>query len=318
MAASAENLLLDAGVSIAGEPALQIAVDIHYPRTIADVPSVLFCLPGGGTRRQVFDLHAADGDHSLSLARAMTAAGIIVVLMDPLGVGGSSRPADGFLLTAELLAQAHQRAVLQIQARLKARHAKIFSIGLGHSMGAMLTTLQQARYRPHDALVLLGFTTRGLPQYTPAEWASIARDEATRAERVPQLAREFFKKPYPHQGRSGNRDLYGGRNADPHAASAVRAVTDQPLLPVPALLSMLPDNVAIEAAQIDVPIFVGVGDRDMVGAPHEIPMAFKQCPDLRLIVLQDTGHNPFAFASRTRLFHRLASWIREISEPEEH
>ena len=80
------------------------------------------------------------------------------------------------------------------------------------------------------------------------------------------------------------------------------------LLPVPAFCSMLPDNIGPEAARIDVPVFIGLGSRDMAGPPHQVPAAFSGSGDLTLQVLPATGHSHFLFPSRAGLFRRLAHW----------
>ena len=48
----------------------------------------------------------------------------------------------------------------------------LYAVGVGHSMGSCLSVVQQARHAPHAAIVLLSFTTRGLPDFlTGAERA---------------------------------------------------------------------------------------------------------------------------------------------------
>ena len=46
---------------------------------------------------------------------------------------------------------------------------ELVSVGVGHSMGAMLTVEQQATHRTHTALALLGFGNRGLPDLLDPE-----------------------------------------------------------------------------------------------------------------------------------------------------
>jgi pimeloyl-ACP methyl ester carboxylesterase len=93
---------------------------------------------------------------------------------------------------------------------------------------------------------------------------------------------------------------------------ALKAASGEPVLPLPAYHSMLPGNVAFEAAQIDVPVFLGVGERDMVGPPHQVPAAFTKSSDVTLLVLPEAGHSHFLFPSRKRLFDRLATWARSV------
>ena len=76
-------------------------------------------------------------------------------------------------------------------------------------------------------------------------------------------------------------------------------------------MSMLPDNVAREAAQIDVPVFLGVGEKDMTGPPEQLPEAYPASPQVALHILPGAGHSHFLFPARTGLCDRLAVWARQ-------
>jgi pimeloyl-ACP methyl ester carboxylesterase len=97
---------------------------------------------------------------------------------------------------------------------------------------------------------------------------------------------------------------------------AIKAAIE-PILPVPAFMSMLPGNVTPEAAQLDVPIFLGIGEKDMVGAPQEVPAAFSGSPAVTLHILPGAGHSHFLFPARTVLFDKLAVWAKTISKASE-
>lgn len=322
---------LDSGVSLPGEPAtLQVGASLWLPAQPAQAKTLLLCLPGGNMNRRYYDLRppieggagADEVDDSFSFAAQMTARGFLVAALDHLGLGDSSKPEDGWQLTPERLVEANVRATEQLLTKLReGRLAEglpalpaLRSIGIGHSMGAMLTILQQHAARQHAAVVLLGFSTRGLPEYAPPQVKEAADPLAVRPMLV-ELARRTFGKPYPviHSGNgSGNNaELFGSRKADPRGVAALKAATDC-LLPVPALMSMVPGNVAPEAATLDVPLFLGLGGRDMVGPTHAVPAAFPKCGDLTLVVLPETGHSHFLFPTRGLLFERLAAWAHSV------
>lgn len=324
--ARSQVLRIDSGITLPGETALQIAVEIQLPQSHKTKPVVFVCLPGGGMNRHFYDLmpdaEAPDGDGSFSFARAMTAQGFIVVMIDYLGLGDSDKPADGYALTPEVLVTANAHVVETVLGQLRSGnlHAglpampSLRSIGVGHSMGGMLTVLQQAQHHPHDALVLLGFGTDGLPDFLTPEVRALATDTGAVRAQLVELARSMFKVPYPRIGRSprGN-DLYGSSNVDARGVNALKEAIE-PILPVPAFMSMLPGNVAPEAAQINVPVFLGIGDRDMVGPPHRVPASFPASRDLSLHVLPETGHSHFLFPARSGLFARLAIWAESITK----
>lgn len=315
------ELRLDAGVVLDGEPPLQVAASVYLPARVDDPAVALVCLAGGNMNRRYYDLQVADDD-SFSFATQMTARGFLVVAIDHLGLGDSSRPADGYALTADVIAQANANATTEILARLRdGRLAggvkalpSLRSVGVGHSMGAMLTVLQQARAQQHAGVALLGFSTRGLPEFVPDDVRMLAASDvpALRA-RIAEFARRLFVEPYPRIRGSGgsNAALYGSAGADPRGVAALKAATDS-LLPLPAFLSMVPGNVAPEAAQLDVPVLLMLGEHDMAGPPDEAPRALTSCPGVTLEVLPGAGHSHFLFEARSALFERLACWARSL------
>ena len=263
---------------------------------------------------------AVEGDDSFSFAKQMVARGVVGILSDHLGIGESYRPTDGYAVTAEVVAKANAHATEQIIAKLRdgtltpelPALKSLVTLGVGHSMGAMMTLLQQAQYRQHAGIALLGFSTRGLPEYMPPQVRELANDTAAVRAKLPKLARAMFVQPYPVIKPSPQSSgIYAGKNADPRGAAAVKQVTDA-LLPVPAFLSMIPGNVLPEAKQVAVPVFLGLGELDMAGPPHEIPASFPASRDITLYLIREAGHSHFLFPARGELFDRLAVWARTV------
>lgn len=317
-AAASRSLRYALDFGIADDPAAVIAVDVFWPRETL-LPIVLFCLPGGGMNRRFYDLAGADARYSF--ARQMAARGFISVLIDPPGIGDSDRPQDGYALTpariTDILTQLHTRVCQDLRsgavdADLPAL-PQLQTIGVGHSMGAMLTVLQQEQTQCHAAVALLGFATHGLPQYLSAEARALAADtQAVRAQMVP-LARQMFAAPYPDIRHDSGNELYGGAAAEPEAVQALKAARDR-LLPVPAFMSILPDNVAPEAAQLKVPVFQALGERDFVRQSNQPKAGFAASCAVEFVSLADTGHSFFLFKSRAYLFDRLARWARGVAD----
>ena len=323
MSSQTFTLSLPAGFTLPDEPPLQVAAEIFLPEKVGGTPVALICLAGGGMNRRYFDLQA--DDDSFSFAAQMTRRGFIVIALDHLGIGQSSRPADGYALTPALVARANATASAEILARLRegrldaglAALPDLVSIGVGHSMGAMLTVLQQAQDAQNAGLVLLGFSTRGLPKFLPADVLDLASDPEQLRTRLVDAARRMFVQPYPViRSSGGDSTLFGSTTADPRGVAALKQAADV-LLPVPAFQAILPGNVAREAAQIRVPIFLGVGERDMVGPPASAPAAFAASASVQLEVLAETGHSHFLFPARAALFDRIATWVRNavLSSP---
>lgn len=306
----------DANLALPGEGPLQVAVEVIAPEQ--PLPIALVCLPGGAMTRRYYDLRAP-GDDSFSFARMMAARGFVCVLIDHLGVGESSRPADGYALTVDAVSRANAAATAAALQRLREGTAvpglapipQLVSVGIGHSMGALLTVTQQALARQHAGIAVLGFSTRGLPEYLSPE--AKALDPRAQPGDVVRLAKAFFKDPYPSIARSSDgSQLYAGLHAEPAGVQAIKAARER-LIPVPAFHSMIPDNVGPEAASIDVPVFVGLGELDMAGPPAEAPKAFTHSPQVTFCLLPATGHSHFLFAGRKVLFDRLAEWAKSLN-----
>ncbi len=308
----------DIGFGIEGDSASEIAVEVCWPEQVTQ-KQVLFCVPGGGMNRRYFDLGGAT-DSRFSFARQMAARGYVSVLIDPPAIGESDRPENGHALTpmviAGILAKTQARVVVdlqagQIDAGLRAMPA-MKSVGIGHSMGAMLTVLQQFHTPAHDALVLLGFGTRGLPQFLPVEARDLLEDADALREALPGLAKKAFSQSYPVLHTDGGESgLFGSTHADPDAVKALKIANDV-LLPVPAMMSMFPGNIAPECAAVEVPVYLGIGERDMVGKPEDVPASFPASRNVKLQVLPQTGHSHFLFPARDQLFDGLAEWIDDI------
>ena len=62
-------------------------------------------------------------------------------------------------------------------------------------------------------------------------------------------------------------------------------------VPTCALQMMAPGCVATEAAAIEVPVLIGMGERDVCPDPHAEPSAYKRSRDVSLyVVLADGAH----------------------------
>src|SRR5690349_2941386 len=174
MAASFEKIqrTIDVGVLSVGAAAL--AVDVFIPaRGLLREPAVVFfCVPGGGLNRRYFDLPVAD-DVSFSFAAQMASRGMITVAIDPLGVGGSSRPEAGFDIVPDVATAALEPVRRCISDELRTgvlapsllpALPELLCVGVGHSLGGMMVVMQQAQFRSFDALVLFGFGPVGMPE----------------------------------------------------------------------------------------------------------------------------------------------------------
>ncbi|WP_157216767.1 alpha/beta hydrolase [Flavisphingomonas formosensis] len=300
-----EQLRIDVTEAAALGCAAHIAVELIVPGDA--VPRFLFvCVPGGGMNSRYFDLPTPPGETEVSFARAMLAEGHAVAMIDPLGVGGSSVPEDGFALHPDRMAESHAVATRQILGGLRAgtliegypAAPELRSIGVGHSMGALLTIVQQAAEPMHDALALFGFHTGGLPaQLSEGDFGLDPVDTRTRLV-------ELTRKRFP--------DAFIALEPPPSSRPVSAAVAIDRVYLTPSYMAMLPGMIAADAAAIDVPVLIALGDGDLHREPHRTPAAYAGSPDITLLVLPDTKHNHFIYPSRTRFFDRVARWAEAL------
>jgi alpha-beta hydrolase superfamily lysophospholipase len=300
------HLSVQIDVTIVADIGEQAHVAVELILSNASPDWLFVCIPGGGMNRRYFDLPTPAGEAEVSFAAAMAAQGHAVLLIDPVGSGESSVPDDAYDIHPDRLAAANGLAVRHILDGLRAgtltdlcpARPALRSIGVGHSLGALLTIVQQAAEPMHDALALFGFHTGGLPgQLTQAD---LALDVADTRARLVEIARGRFPSP--------SIDLQAPPSSRPvSAASAIERV-----MLTPSYMAMLPGMIAADAAAIDVPILIALGDSDLHGDPHRTPAAYPGSPDITLLVLRDTRHNHFLYPSRTAFFDRVARWAASL------
>src|SRR5262249_21291974 len=130
--------------------------------------------------------------------------GAVVVAFDHLGIGDSSAVDDIFAITPWIAAAADDVATRVVLDGLRAGTlvggiqplSDLFVVAVGHSMGGMLSTVQQARHGTFDALVGLGHGGDGLPSFlTPDELALADRPLAETASSIVECARVRFATP---------------------------------------------------------------------------------------------------------------------------
>ncbi|MEZ4332668.1 MAG: alpha/beta fold hydrolase [Myxococcota bacterium] len=307
-----------------------LAVDVAAPEVrggdVPDAPDgdaapiVLACLPGGFLSRRYYDLDPG-GPNRYSFSEAMAERGFVTLAFDHFGTGDSTRPEPlerGFELGVEAIARINQLALRRALARLAAGDpdaglpplAPRATVGVGHSMGSMLTVEQQALARPHRALVLFSFTTRGVPAFLNEAQRAVAGDPVRARRSLGELARASWGTPYPERATDGepNRRAAFGVGTAPPRAEALLQDASTNLLGLAGLLSMIPGGYAPPAGRIDVPVYVLVGDHDLHdarGLRDELPKA----PVVESRTLADCWHCHFVANGRETIWREVGDWI---------
>lgn len=280
--------------------------------------TVLYCIAGGGCTAGYFDLEVA-GHAGYSMARHLADRGYLVVAVDNPGVGASTQVDDVYALDPWTVASAHHNACQLLVARIRSgslgggveRVADHQLIGVGHSMGGMLVDVLQGVHRPFDAVIGLGQSGLGLPQFLNARQIAASSVVAERrADVVIALAREMFADP--ERERSGG---VPGRFFAADVPTEVRVAFAQQqttLLYACGLAAMIPGFTRSEKAAIEVPVFLGLGDEDLVVDGLGSAAFYTGTTDLTVFTLIDSGHCHNQASSRAILWNRLDRWIRSI------
>lgn len=277
----------------------EVAATIIAPDRVG-APVVLCCIPGGGTTGGYFDLTAPD--RSYSFAEHAAAAGMVVVVIDNLGTG-RSRSTAGLRVTPLDAAVAGAHAFAEAAREIPGPPRMV---AVGHSMGAALAVLAQDRRHPFDALALLGFTAAGLPDRAP--------DLPALATGPGRFGPEVVEAALTHLGRTGGPPFPFLVDGDtPAAARRAYATVATPVLPGPALLSILPGALAALTAAVDVPVFIGVGDHEPWAEPAVLAAQFAASPAVDVHVLERAAHNHVLASTRHVQWERLCRWAAAIA-----
>jgi alpha-beta hydrolase superfamily lysophospholipase len=308
------ELVLDVSARLPFDERVLLAASVHVP-DVDDAPprAVLVCWPGGSYSRAYWDMHVP-GHPGYSFAEHMTAQGFVVVAADHLGVGESTKPADGDEVNFETMCAAAAAFVEQVRALLAdgspqlggTPRPEIPIIGIGHSLGACLTVVAQARHRCYDAVALLGFT-HGHKEVAVAAVGAALQDATAQA-------RAFFGETWD--------DVYGLAAREPNHAwlhrpdvpAAVIAADDAEAVRWPRqsyVEALLAGHSARFAAELDCDVFLGFGDHDVAADPHADVAYYTGSRDVTLYVLPNSAHCHNFATTRAELWDRIGLWVRE-------
>lgn len=266
--------------------------------------TLLFCLPGGGASAEYFNLTPEN-----SFVQKMTLRGYDVITMDHPGTVTNPLPVDHSFLTPQTSADYIAQALSGFQSQLNMKHSRVF--GIGHSMGGMMTTLVQARHTPFDGIALLGSSAGGLEWGLTDEEKTYIDDPFSFARDIEKLTLAKFKIPFPQStgGPSGKSIVFGGETAE--LTQRLRDVSCE-LYAAGGMMSMTRGSFRQEVNAIDVPLFFAFGDHDIGIPPKDVPKDYINAPRTELVILENTGHNHFAFSSLETLCTQIDQWATDL------
>ncbi|HLZ97861.1 MAG TPA: hypothetical protein VKP66_07905, partial [Steroidobacteraceae bacterium] len=202
--------------------------------------------------------------------------------------------------------------------------ASLTRIGIGQSMGGKVTVLAQGRRGTFDAIGVLGASAihTQLPQRDAAARESAerghrqVRGSAVDSESVAKASRSIADFVFPFHWEDVPPDIV---NADIVGGYPLRRPPVPPFgsasIPPCAVTMMSPGAIAAEAAAVRVPVFVGVGERDVCPDPRAEPRAYADSPDITLCIVPRMAHMHNFAGTREMLWARLERWIGSVPEP---
>lgn len=144
---------------------------------IARPLTLIVGVPGGGYARAYYHMQIP-GHTGYSFGEHMAEKGILMLALDHIGTGDSTRLRDGDLIDLKLMAACIDEAVRQLREKIEAGTLlpglaatdEYRILGIGHSVGGAVMTSGQAHFETFDGIGVLG-TTNLWPKHiqTPDE-----------------------------------------------------------------------------------------------------------------------------------------------------
>jgi pimeloyl-ACP methyl ester carboxylesterase len=311
---------VSAGVPLDGRHLVAAWVCAPSEPIAGRVPLVV-CLPGGTYTKAYWHLEVP-GRSGYSFMEDFTRRGMLVVALDHLGTGESSRHPYAADLTPEVVAAANAAALVELVGR--AQDGTLVAdvgpltlgpiVGVGHSMGAMLAIYQQSLHRGFDAIAPLGYGTIGPILKLEPDTAGDGFSLPTR-ESVMELARAgaFDAVALSDRAAPALRHHFYWDDV-PADVIAADDLTNTDLPGVCGLLAVVPFIASDHAGRVTCPVFVGLGERDSTPSHRDEPRAYRASDDITLFILPRSAHCHNTASTRQQLWDRLANWITSLPE----
>ncbi|MFT3930949.1 MAG: alpha/beta fold hydrolase [Spongiibacteraceae bacterium] len=302
------NVLPD---DITGGERIAISAWLFFPDDITKLhakPTVMTLVHGGSYDKRYFHCEIP-GHTDYSAAQYLAELGNIVLVPDLLGVGDSAKAANQKKATRHIVALANHAADIECYRRLKEGrlHSSLpafdtfTKVGVGHSMGGMQIITQQAEHKTYDGVMILGFTTIGV-------------HFSINGNRVPAKVTPLDAPiaDYTEGGRAYLHETFHWDDIPPE----IIAFDDSLEVPTPStigLSALRSREIAKDAARIETPVFVCMGERDVSPDAHAETANYKHSRDVTLHILVRSGHCHNFASTRHILWNRMHDWSRWLN-----
>jgi alpha-beta hydrolase superfamily lysophospholipase len=312
------SLTFDVTTGVGSDEPLRQEAWIFLPERPTDAHAVLVCLAGGTYDKHYWHIDI-DGHSGYSFGEHLAGSGFVVIAVDHLGIGDSTDPTASGPLGLELLAKGDAEVARQIRERLRRGDlhqdlpTSLPVVGVGHSMGACLTTMVQATARPYDAVVLLGYGVQITNVYE--DTADAAELEARIQQSIEASCQLTGAKPtdaHVYAPRGYLADLFYAGEVPQDVIDADTAVQSRVPLRAAAEVTT-PGMVEQYAPRVDVPVFLAFGAAlDVSPNPYAEPSNYTGSPDVTLHLVPNSGHCHNFASHRSQLWDRIATWVPTV------
>ena len=240
---------------------------------------------------------------------------------DHLGIGASTDPIASGPLGLRLLAAGDAEVARQVRERL-GRGSLLDGVaptvaplvGVGHSMGACLTTMVQATTHAYDAVALLGYGVQITNVYEDtADAAELEQRIQQTIEASCQLTGAMPTDRHTVAPRSYLADLFYAGEVPQEVVDADTAAQSRVPLRAAAEVTT-PGFVEDYTSSVDVPVFLAFGGAtDVSPNPYAEPANYTASPDVTLHLVPKSGHCHNFASHRAQLWDRIAVWLRTVT-----
>lgn len=294
---------------VAGEVAAWVLAP--PPQALSAEPVVLDMYPDWIHDKHYWHFVPSHRDGSYSFAQYMVEHyWTVVVACDYLGTGESSKPANGFALTFEALAEARAQVAEQIRSRMLLgtlapdlpRQPKVHLIGIGQGTGALTLQQVQARFQqPYEAIALLGWTC-GEPRFGPVDQGKLA--EVLHPDTHGYVALSATQ-------RQAMRPCFYLDDV----AQEIIEVDEQhgTVLPFGLVNTPLnPSSILADAAAIMSPVFLGYGSHDIACHPSEEDEFYSKAISATAYIQPNAACCHNLAPTRHLLWKAIGWWLQDV------
>ncbi|MFJ3421849.1 alpha/beta hydrolase [Streptomyces sp. NPDC086082] len=302
------------------EPMYVTATVVADPDALSERPVVVLAVTGGTYHRRYWDLQPP-GRNGYSQAASLAACGVVFVACDYLGGGDSTRPDDGDFMTLEVAADASHAVYEQVRA-LAERGELTESlpalpdatyIGIGQSLGGLISIIQQGKYGDYPALGIFGSSPQiitNIPEHKEIAGLRDAPAPAPDPAAYTPAAPDLSELPMYHGApREKFRSVFHVPDVPDDLWAYDEDACHTLISRAIAADAMVPGLAAPFADLIDVPVFLAFGEYDVSAHPRSEPAAYPRAPEVTVVVVPDMAHMHNFADTRGQLWRRFADWL---------